>query len=198
VEKTWDPQDARLGWYVIAGSIPIVVLGITLKDVIETDFRSLWIVGTTLVVLGLVLGLSDRVGRRNRALGSLNLRHAILLGLAQACALIPGVSRSGATISMALFLGYDRAAAARFAFLLAIPAVLGAGIFEWPSALAEGAEYGLGPTLLATAVSFVVGYAVVAWLFRWLQTRTYTPFVLYRVALGVLTLGLLAGGVLTA
>jgi undecaprenyl-diphosphatase len=99
---------------------------------------------------------------------------------------------------MALFLGYDRAAAARFAFLLAIPAVLGAGIFEWPSAIAEGAQYGLGPTLLATAVSFVVGYAVVAWLFRWLQTRTYTPFVVYRVALGVLTLGLLAGGVLTA
>jgi undecaprenyl-diphosphatase len=198
MEKTWDPQDARLGWYVIAGSLPIVVLGITLKDVIETDFRSLWIVGTTLVVLGLVLGLADRVGRRDRSLGSLNLRHAILLGLAQACALIPGVSRSGATISMALFLGYDRAAAARFAFLLAIPAVLGAGIFEWPSAIAAGAEYGIGPILLATAVSFVVGYAVVAWLFRWLQTRTYTPFVLYRVALGVLTLGLLAGGVLTA
>lgn len=198
MEKTWDPQDARLGWYVIAGSLPIVVLGITLKDVIETDFRSLWIVGTTLVVLGLVLGLADRVGRRDRSLGSLNLRHAILLGLAQACALIPGVSRSGATISMALFLGYDRAAAARFAFLLAIPAVLGAGIFEWPSAIAAGAEYGIGPILLATAVSFIVGYAVVAWLFRWLQTRTYTPFVVYRVALGVLTLGLLAGGVLTA
>ena len=198
VEKTWNPQDAKLGWYVIVGSIPIVVLGVALKDVIESDFRSLWIIGTTLVVLGLVLGLADRVGRRDRALGSLTLRHVVLLGLAQACALIPGVSRSGATISMALFLGYDRAAAARFAFLLAIPAVLGAGIFEWPSAIAEGAEYGIGPTLLATVVSFVVGYTVVAWLFRWLQTRSYTPFVVYRVALGLLTLGLLAAGVLTA
>jgi len=197
VERTWDPQDARLGWYVIAGSIPIVVLGIALKDVIETDFRSLWIVGTTLIVLGLVLGIADRVGRHDRSLGSLNLKHALLLGLAQACALIPGVSRSGATISMALFLGYDRSAAARFAFLLAIPAVLGAGFFEWPSAIAEGAEYGIGPTLLATGVSFITGYAVVAWLFRWLKARSYTPFVVYRVALGSLTLVLLAAGVLS-
>jgi undecaprenyl-diphosphatase len=194
----WDPQDARMGWYVIAGSMPIVVVGVAFKDVIEGDLRSLWVIGTTLVVLGVILGVADRVGAKNRPLESLTLPHAVAFGAAQALAVIPGVSRSGATISMGLFLGYERAACARFAFLLAIPAVLGAGLFEWPAALAEGSEYGLGPLLLATAVAFAVGYAVIAWLFRWLEHGSYAPFVAYRIILGVLVLGLAAGGVIDA
>lgn len=194
----WDPHDARMGWYVIAGSLPIVVVGLALKDVIEDDFRSLWVIGTTLVALGVILGVADRVGAINRPIESLTLPHAVAFGIAQALAVVPGVSRSGATISMGLFLGYERAACARFAFLLAIPAVLGAGLFEWPAALAEGSEYGLGPLLLATAVAFAVGYAVIAWLFRWLEHRSYAPFVVYRIVLGVLVLGLAAGGVIDA
>jgi undecaprenyl-diphosphatase len=190
----WDPHDARMGWYVIVGSMPIVAVGIALKDVIEGGFRTLWIIGTTLVVLGVVLGIADRVGAKNRPIEALTLPHALAFGVAQALALVPGVSRSGATISMGLFLGYERAACARFAFLLAIPAVLGAGLFEWPSALAEGSEYGLGPLLLATVVSFVVGYAVIAWLMRWLERGSYLPFVIYRILLGTLVLGLLATG----
>jgi undecaprenyl-diphosphatase len=196
--KTWDPVDARLGWYVIIGTIPIGVLGYLGKNIIEDDFRSLWVIGTTLVVLGIVLGIADKVGRKERDASSLTLRDGVLIGLAQAMALIPGVSRSGASISMGLFLGLDRATAARFAFLLAIPAVLGAGIYEWPSAMDEGSHYGMGPTILATAVAFVVGYAVIAWLMRWLTTRSFAPFVTYRVTLGAITLILLATGNLSA
>jgi undecaprenyl-diphosphatase len=195
-QRGWNPQDARMGWYVIAGSLPIVAGGIALKDVIEGSFRSLWIVGTTLVLLGLILGVADRVGAKNRPIEALTLPHALAFGVAQALALVPGVSRSGATISMGLFLGYERAACARFAFLLAIPAVLGAGIFEWPSALAEGSVYGPGPLLLATVVAFAVGYAVIGWLMRWLERGSYLPFVIYRVVLGLLVLGLIAGGVI--
>ncbi len=196
--RGWDPFDARMGWYIIVGTLPIVAAGVALKDVIENDFRSLWIMATTLVVLGVVLGIADRVGAKDRPIESLTLRHALTLGLSQALAIVPGVSRSGATISMALFLGYERAAAARFAFLLAIPAVLGAGIFEWPSALSEDSTYGVGPMLLATAVSFAVGYAVIAWLFRWLERRSYAPFVAYRIGLGLLVFALLGSGAISA
>ena len=190
--------DARLGWFIIVGSLPIVVLGIALKDVIEQDFRSLWIIGTTLIVLGLVLGLADRFGRNERAIKQLTLRDAVLMGLAQAAALVPGVSRSGATLSMGRFLGYEREAATRFAFLLAIPAVVGAGLFELTSIQGEDNTYGWGPTIVATVVSFVVGYAAIAWLLRWVTTRSYAPFVIYRVALGSATLLLVATGVLRA
>jgi undecaprenyl-diphosphatase len=192
--QDWNPQDARMGWYVIVGSVPIVAAGIGLKSVIESSFRSLWIIGSTLVVLGVVLGIADRVGAKDRPLEALTLPHALAFGVAQALALVPGVSRSGATISMGLFLGYERAACARFAFLLAIPAVLGAGMFEWPAALAEGSEYGVGPLLLATVVAFAIGYAVIAWLMRWLVRGSYLPFVVYRITLGLLVLALLAGG----
>lgn len=194
---TWDPFDARLGWYVIVGTLPIVVFGVLLKDVVENEFRSLWIVGATFVVLGIVLWLADRLGARDRPIRSLVLSHALLIGIAQIGALVPGVSRSGATISMALFLGYERTAAARFAFLLAIPAVLGAGFFEWPAAIGADAVYDLGPMLLATVVSFLVAYGVIAWLFWWLQTRTYTPFVVYRIVGGLVILGLLSTGTLS-
>ena len=190
--------DARMGWYIIVGSLPIVVLGIVLKDVIESHFRSLWLIGCTLIVLGIVLGIADRVGGTDRTIKQMTLRHAVLMGLAQACALVPGVSRSGATISMGRFLGYDREAATRYAFLLAIPAVIGAGLFELKDIPGETNPYGWGPTIVATIVSFVVGYAAIAWLLRYVSTRSYTPFVLYRVALGTLVLVLLGTGVLMA
>jgi len=199
--------DARMGWFIIVGSLPIVVLGILLKDVIEEDFRSLWIIGTTLIVMGVILGIADRVGSTDRTIRRMNAKHSVFLGLAQAMALIPGVSRSGATISMGRFLGYDREAATRFAFLLAIPAVIGAGVFELKDVLECGAAsasaecvntYGPWPTLLATIVSFVVGYAAIAWLLRYVSTRSYLPFVIYRIALGVFTLTLAGVGVLNA
>ena len=194
--------DARMGWFIIIGSLPIVVLGVLLKDVIEKDFRNLWVIATLLVVMGLVLGAADRFGRTDKEIKQMTLRDAVLMGGAQALALVPGVSRSGATLSMGRALGYDREAATRYAFLLAIPAVVGAGAFELrkigePVAAGE-TDYGWGPTIVATVVSFAVGYAAIAWLLRYVSTRSYTPFVLYRVVLGTATLVLLGTGVLHA
>jgi undecaprenyl-diphosphatase len=190
--------DARMGWFIIVGSLPIVVLGVLLKDVIERDFRSLWIIGTTLIVMGVVLGIADRVGATDKRPQQMNLRASVLMGLAPALALVPGVSRSGATLSMGRFLGYEREAATRYAFLLAIPAVVGAGLFELKDIPNSENIYGWGPTILATVVSFVVGYAAIAWLLRYVTTRSYMPFVLYRIALGSLTLVLVGTGVLHA
>jgi undecaprenyl-diphosphatase len=191
-------RDALMGWYVIIGSLPIVVLGVVFKDVIEGELRSLWIVGSTLVALGVVLGVAERVGSKTRPISTLGWREAVLLGLAQAAALVPGVSRSGATISMGLLLGFEREAATRFAFLLAIPAVVGAGAFELKGALGEDSLYSPGETLVATLVAFVVGYATIAWLLRYVSTRSYAPFVVYRILLGSIVLVLLAAGVLSA
>ena len=190
--------DARMGWFIIVGSLPIVVLGVLLKDVIERDFRNLWIIATMLIVMGIVLGVADRFGSTDKQIKQLTLRDAALLGGAQALALVPGVSRSGATLSMGRALGYDREAATRYAFLLAIPAVVGAGLFELKEIPGGDNPYGWGPTIVATVVSFVVGYAAIAWLLRYVTTRSYTPFVLYRVALGVGTFVLLGVGVLNA
>ncbi|MFC6152493.1 undecaprenyl-diphosphate phosphatase [Nocardioides yefusunii] len=190
--------EVRMGWYIIFGSIPIVLLGIFFKDLIEEDLRNLWIVATMLVVMGVVLGIADRIGRNARPVSELTRKDALAMGLAQAMALIPGVSRSGATISMGLFLGLERAAATRFAFLLAIPAVVGAGIFTLPDIGAGDNPYGWGPTALATVISFVVGYAAIAWLLRYVSTKSYTPFVIYRIALGLVVMVLLGTGVLAA
>jgi undecaprenyl-diphosphatase len=190
--------DARMGWFIIVGSIPIGILGVTFKDTIETSFRNLWLIGTTLIVLGLILGLADRFGANRKAIKQLTLRDAVLMGLAQACALIPGVSRSGATISMGRALGYERAAATRYAFLLAIPAVVAAGLFELPEIASDDNLYGWGPTIVATVVSFVVGYAAIAWLLRYISTHSFAPFVIYRILLGGGVLVLLTAGVLTA
>jgi undecaprenyl-diphosphatase len=190
--------DARMGWFVIIGSLPIVLLGVLLKDVIERDLRNLWVIALALILLGIVLGIADRLSRGEREFRDVTLRDALLLGLAQAAALVPGVSRSGATISMGLFLGMGREAATRFAFLLAIPAVVGAGVFELKEIPNGHNDFGWGPTLVGTVVSFVVGYAAIAWLLRYVATRSYLPFVVYRIALGLLTLGLLWAGVLSA
>ena len=190
--------DARMGWYVIVGSVPIVLLGILLKDVIESDFRNLWVIGTTLIVLGVILGVADRISKDARKVADIGIRDAVLMGLAQAVALIPGVSRSGATISMGRFLGFEREAATRFAFLLAIPAVVGAGLFELKEIPHGANDYGWAPTITATVVAFIVGYASIAWLLRYVSTKSYLPFVIYRIGLGAVVLSLLTAGVLNA
>lgn len=190
--------DARMGWFIIIGSLPIVILGILLKDVIERDFRNLWVIGAMLILLGVVLGIADRVSKSDKQIRELTLRDGVLMGAAQACALVPGVSRSGATISMGRFLGYEREAATRYAFLLAIPAVIGAGLFELKEIPHGDNSYGWGPTIVATLVAFVVGYAAIAWLLRYVSTNSYLPFVLYRIGLGTLTLTLVTAGVLNA
>ena len=194
-----DP-DARMGWLIIIGSIPIVVLGLLLQDRIETTFRDLRIVATALVLFSLVLFWADHVGAKKRELGDLTIGHGIAFGLAQAMALIPGVSRSGGTISMGLFLGYTRAAAARYSFLLAVPAVLGSGFYQAQQALTGATEdepVAWGPTILATVIAFGVGLSVIAWLLRYLDRGTFTPFVVYRIVVGLLVLGLVFTGVLS-
>src|SRR6185312_15020472 len=174
--------DAKVGWLIIIGSIPIVVLGLLFQDQIETTFRSLWLVATMLIVFGILLGIADWVGRKTRKMEDLTVGHGILYGLAQALALIPGVSRSGGTITMGLFLGYTREAAARYSFLLAIPAVLASGTLELFEIGGETAP-AWGPTLLATGIAFAVGYAAIAWFLRYVSTHSFTPFVIYRVLL---------------
>lgn len=191
-----DP-DARMGWLVIIGTIPIGVLGLLFADQIETVARNLWLTATMLIVFGLLLGVADALGTRRKTERDLTVRDGLLYGLAQSLALIPGVSRSGATITGGLAMGYTRAAAARYAFLLAIPAVLASGLFE-ARKIGDEANVAWGPTIVATAIAFVIGLSVIAWLMRWLTTRSFLPFVVYRLALGLLVIVLLATGVLTA
>ncbi|RZU31732.1 undecaprenyl-diphosphate phosphatase [Blastococcus saxobsidens] len=193
-----DP-DARMGWLIIIGSLPIVVLGLLFQDDIETTFRDLRIVATALILFSLILFWADRVGAKRRELDQLTVPHGIGYGFAQAMALIPGVSRSGGTITAGLFLGYSRAAAARYSFLLAIPAVLGSGLFQAYEALTgdvAGQGVSWGPTLLATVIGFGVGLTVIAWLLRYLDRGSFAPFVVYRIVLGLLILGLVFAGVL--
>lgn len=191
-----DP-DARMGWLVIIGTIPIAVLGLLFQDQIETVARNLWLTAAMMILFGLILGVADALGARVKTERELTLRDGVLFGLAQSLALIPGVSRSGASISAGLAMGYTRAAAARYAFLLAVPAVLASGLYE-ATKIGDEANVAWGPTLLATLIAFSVGFAVIAWLMRWLTTKSYLPFVIYRLALGTLLLLLLATGVLAA
>ncbi|MEU9980778.1 undecaprenyl-diphosphate phosphatase [Streptomyces sp. NPDC050856] len=201
-------RDARMGWLVIVGSIPIGVLGVTFKDQIEGPFRDLRLIATTLIVMGVVLGVADRlaardeVGGRHRAvrerktLRDLGVRDGLIYGACQAMALVPGVSRSGATISGGLLMGYTREAAARYSFLLAIPAVLASGVFELKDA-GEGGHVSWGPTIFATLVAFAVGYAVIAWFMKFISTKSFMPFVIYRILLGILLFALVGMGVLS-
>jgi undecaprenyl-diphosphatase len=189
--------DARMGWYILIGTLPIGILGLTFATQIETAARNLYLVAFTLIGFGVVLGVADRIGKKTKGLDQLRIRDGLLFGLGQALALIPGVSRSGATISTGLFLGYNREAATRYAFLLAIPAVLASGLYE-ATKIGNGGNVAWGQTILATAIAFVIGYTVIAWLLRWVTTHSYVPFVIYRIALGVLILILLTTGVLSA
>ncbi|CAB4621076.1 MAG: undecaprenyl-diphosphate phosphatase [Actinobacteria bacterium] len=187
--------DARMGWYIIVGTLPIAVVGFLFQDTIKTTFRSLWLIAIMLIVFGLILGIADRINVGEKLEGDLTLKDSLLYGLGQMLALIPGVSRSGATISVGLFRGYRRDVATRYAFLLAIPAVLASGLSQLND-VSLAASPGLSKTLVATLVAFVVGYVTIGWLLKYLRTRSYLPFVVYRVALGSLVLILLATGVL--
>ncbi|MDQ1127123.1 undecaprenyl-diphosphatase [Microbacterium sp. LKL04] len=194
-----DP-DARMGWIVIIGTIPIGVLGFLFQDVIRDTFRNLWLVAIVLIVFGIILGVADALGKRVRTEKDLTVGHGLTLGIAQSLALVPGVSRSGATTTAALAMGYTRPAAAEVAFLLAVPAVFGSGLYELLQAIREPGQspFTLGETAIATVVSFGVGLVVIAYLMRYLKRGSFLPFVLYRVVLGIVLLILLAFGVLQA
>ncbi|MER5212083.1 undecaprenyl-diphosphate phosphatase [Streptomyces sp. NPDC002838] len=201
-------HDAKMGWLVIVGSIPIGVLGVTLKDQIEGPFRDLRITATMLIVVGVIIGVADRLAARDenggrhrapkqrKAIENLGVKDGLIFGLCQACALIPGVSRSGATISGGLFMGYKREAAARYSFLLAIPAVLASGLFELKDAM-ETDHISWGPTIFATVIAFGMGYAVIAWFMKFISTKSFMPFVWYRIALGLVIVALVAMGALS-
>ncbi|GAA2015373.1 undecaprenyl-diphosphate phosphatase [Microbacterium ulmi] len=192
-----DP-DARMGWLIIIGSIPIVVLGLLFQDQIETTLRSLWIVAGMLIFFGVLLGIADQVGAKKRRLQDITVPHGIVYGLAQSLALIPGVSRSGGTITAGLFMGYERAAAARYAFLLAIPAVFGSGFYQLYKSWDEPGVYSLSETAVATGIAFIVALGVIAFFMSWISKHSFLPFVIYRVALGSTLLVLLSAGVIDA
>jgi undecaprenyl-diphosphatase len=198
VDGPRDP-DAQMAWYIALGSVPIVLLGLLFQDAIEQPFRNLWLIVVTLAGFALVLDWADRRGRHAKPLTDLNPRHAVYFGLAQAMALIPGVSRSGGTITAGLLMGYTREAAARYSFLLAIPAVLGSGLFQLASSVGDFGSAGtpaLGVTIIATVVAFVVGYVVIIGFLKIVSTFSYRPFVVYRIGLAVVVALLLITGVL--
>lgn len=198
-----DP-DARMGWFIIWGSLPIGVLGLMLQDVIDTNFRNLYLIAFTLAAFGLLLGWADVRGRQVKSLADMTVRDSVIFGFAQAMALIPGVSRSGGTITAGRLMGYRRPDAARYSFLLAIPAVLASGLYKLlkdvvladPDTLAAGPP--VAGTALATLVAFVVGYAVIVWFLKFISTESFVPFVVYRVLLALAVVALVATGVLSA
>ncbi|AZQ76426.1 MAG: undecaprenyl-diphosphate phosphatase [Flaviflexus sp.] len=193
-----DPQDARMGWIVIIGTLPIVVLGLFLEDAIDSVFRNLYLTALMLALFAVFLGLADRFGKQRKSLENLTFKDGLTLGFAQAMALVPGVSRSGGTITIGLLLGYTREAAARVSFLLAIPAVLGSGFYRLITDDGTGPQAGAMPTLVATVVSFIVGYIVIVWFLKLISTKSYLPFVIYRLLLAAAVVGLLLAGVLSA
>jgi undecaprenyl-diphosphatase len=202
-----DP-DARMGWLIIIGSLPIIILGLLFQDQIETTLRSLWITATMLIVFGILLGVADYVGAKKRRLKDITVGHGVIYGFAQALALVPGVSRSGGTITAGLFMGYERKAAARYAFLLAIPAVLGSGFYQVYKSISQPCAavaanctpeiFGPVETLVATVIAFIVGLLVIAFFMSYISRRSFLPFVIYRIALGIVLFVLLGTNVLTA
>ncbi|MER3390200.1 MAG: undecaprenyl-diphosphate phosphatase [Microcella sp.] len=192
-----DP-DVRMGWLIIIGTVPIVIIGFLAQEYIRSAFRSLWLVAIVLIVFGILLGLADWLGRRTRELTQLTYPHGLAYGAAQTLALVPGVSRSGATTSMGLALGYTRPAAARYAFLLAVPAVFGSGFYELLTAIREpgSSPFSYVEIAAATVVAFGVGLAVIAGLMAYISKRSFLPFVIYRLLLGGTLIVLLATGVI--
>jgi undecaprenyl-diphosphatase len=193
-------SDARLAWLIGIGTLPIVILGYLGQSYIENELRSLWIIAATLIIFGFLLGFLDYMGRNERTIDQLTPGHGILYGFAQAMALIPGVSRSGATIAMGRLLGYRRESALRYSFLLALPAVFGSGLYQLKKAISDPGDqvFTMPETITATVVAFLVGYAVIAWLMRYISTKSFTPFVIYRIVLGVALLIALSTGVISA
>jgi undecaprenyl-diphosphatase len=186
---------------IILGSLPIVVLGYLFQENIRDTFRSLWLIAIVMIVFGIILGIADRFGRSERDLNGLTPKHGLAYGFAQSLALVPGVSRSGATIAMGRALGYTRESALRYSFLLAVPAVFGSGFYELKTAIGESdpsAPYSLIETFGATIIAFFVGYAVIAWLMKFIATKSFMPFIIYRIVLGTGILVLLATGTISA
>ncbi len=187
--------DARLGWLVIVGSLPIVVLGLLFEEQIEHVFRDLRLISLSLIVFGVILGVADHIGRKQLDLDQLTVGHGITYGIAQAFALVPGVSRSGGTITAGRLLGYKREDATEYAFLLAVPAVFGSGIYQLTD-IGSGPAPSWGATIFATIVAFAIGYSVIAWLMRFITTHSYLAFVIYRIVLGLFVLALVSLGVI--
>ncbi len=186
--------DTKLGWLIILGTLPVVVLGLLFRDFVENDVRNLWVIAWTLIGFGILLGISDYVGSKTKEIGDLSSRHGILFGLGQALALVPGVSRSGGTITVGLFLGYTRQAAARYSFLLAIPAVLASGLFQFVSSYADLSSELLLATVVATVISGIVGVSVIHFLLKYLQNGSFLPFVIWRIVVGGWLLFMLSTG----
>ncbi|MBY4594631.1 undecaprenyl-diphosphate phosphatase [Ottowia caeni] len=191
----WTP-DARMGWLILIGTLPIGLLGLAFKDLIEGSLRNLYLTASMLIGFALLLAWADRRGAHARQLSQLTWRQGLLFGFAQAMALIPGVSRSGGTITAGLLMGFTREAAARYSFLLAIPSVLASGFYQLYRSWGAPQAVAAGPTALATVIAFFVGYAVIVWFLKLVSTRGYMPFVIYRIVLGALVFGLLGFGVL--
>ena len=189
--------DARMGWYVIVGTLPIAILGIVFKDSIETTARNLWVVAFALIIMGLILGFADSTAKHVHGEEHINAGRAILLGVGQALALIPGVSRSGATITFGLFMGLKREVAARYSFLLAIPAVLASALLEAKD-IGSDAFVNWPATIVATGVAFVVGFAVISTLMTYIKSNSFKPFVWYRLVLGLSIIVLILFGFVSA
>ena len=192
--------DYRMGWMVIAGTVPVGIAGVLLKDLIRESFRNLWITATVLILFSLVFILAERRGKKTRGFEELTMKDAVVMGLWQCLALIPGVSRSGGTISGGLFLNLDREVATRFSFLLAIPAVLASGLFSLPDAFAPQAGQAASglQLLVGSGIGFVVGYISIAWLLKFVSNHSFAWFAAYRIPLGLLVMALLGTGVMAA
>jgi undecaprenyl-diphosphatase len=197
-------HDYQLAWAVIVGSLPVGVVGFAARDLISGPLRSLWVVAGALVVWSVVMWLAESrhsalaARGEERGEGQVTLRDGLVIGLVQCLSLVPGVSRSGATISAGLFRGIDRVTATRLSFFMAIPALTAAGFFEMASETSHLELLGVGPIIVGVIVSFVVAYASIAWLLKFVSSNKITAFVWYRVALGLLLFGLLGAGVMTA
>ncbi len=190
--------DAKLGWLIIVGSLPVIGIGLIFKDQIETTLRNLWIVAIMLIAFGLLLGIADRFGKRQKSIDQLSTKDGLLFGLGQALAVIPGVSRSGGTITVGLLLGYSRQAAARYSFLLAIPAVVASGLFEFASSVSDLPSGLLVGTAVAMVISFGVGFSVIVVLLKYLARGSFAPFVAWRLVVGIWLLAMLSSGQLVA
>ncbi len=184
-KKDYKNQNLWLSIYIVVGTIPIVFLGLLFKRYIESDFRSLSVIGGSLIIFAIILLISERVGKKEKGIDVINMRDAILIGLAQAFALIPGASRSGVTICMALLLGYRRDVSARFSFLLSIPSVLGAGLLEMKEVWGEAANFNITSVVIATIFSFIFGILSIEFLLRYLVNHRVNLFAYYRIVLGI-------------
>ena len=192
-------NNSRMGWYIILGSLPVVIIGLGFKDIIEGALtKNLYVIAGSLILLGIILALAEKFGKFNRKLDKLNWKDALIIGAAQACALIPGSSRSGTTITAGLFLGFERETAARFSFLLSVPAIFGSGLLEFYQSL-EYIDFSSGITLLIATISAAVsGYLTIEFLLRFLKRNTTYIFVFYRIVIGILIYILLFGNLLDA